>query len=320
MNRRAALIVMASIGLSGCASMRQRTGWLRPRRQVLKPDATLADVVSELNRNVLGDGVRPGLSSWRSDHVRVSFGPMASLAGTLAVEYPRNFRMQVSMPIGGQVADFGSNGDEYWWWTRDQQALAVGRHDQTSDPRAPFPIPFEPEWLLDVLGVAPVSDQNVSLVRLAPKTDAVELVTEATSSDGKPITRVRRVRLSTGEVISHEIRSQTGVTIAQAHVVQHARDPETGALLPQKVCVNWPSFGVDFTLHMSGHELNPTNMTASTFARPIRKDWPVVSVTRPRVHHASERTILEPAVAEPVAKPSSIRQVAHEAPATIDAF
>ena len=147
MNRReflAASVIAA--GASGCAMFGNRPRWLRTRRRVLKPDATLAEVVSEVNRNVLGDGIRPGLAAWRSDHVRVSFGPMAMLAGTIAVEHPRNFRMQVALPVGGNVADFGSNGEEYWWWTKEQKALAVGKHDEIVDRRCSVPIPFEPEW------------------------------------------------------------------------------------------------------------------------------------------------------------------------------
>lgn len=314
MNRRdflTALLGATAVGatVSGCASFRSRMAWIGPRRRVLKPDASLTEVVDELNRNILGDGVRPGLAGWRSDHVRVSFGPMAMLSGTLAVQNPRNFRMQVALPVGGNVADFGSNGHEYWWWTKEQEVLAVGHHDEPIDSRCPVPVPFEPEWLLDVLGVAPVSDQNVSIVRLGPKTDAVELVREAIGSGGKPVTRVRRVRLSTGEVIGHEIRSQTGVTIARAEVVQHVRDRETGVLLPQKVHVSWPGFGVNFTLHVSGHEINPANMTASTFDRPTHGQMPVVYVTRPG-----------DAVVPVGGDSSHIKRVVHDPQAAIDAF
>lgn len=282
------LFIAIIVAACGCTTFRSGLTRFRPRRAVLKPDATLVEVVDELNRNVLGDGVRPGLAGWRSDHVRVSLGPIAMLSGTLAVENPRNFRLQVALPVGGNVADFGSNGDEFWWWTKEQQAIAIGRHDEITDSRSPVPVPFEPEWLLDVLGVAPVSDQNMSLVRLGPKTDAVELVQEAVGGDGKPVTRVRRVRLSTGEVIAHEIRSHSGVTIARAEVIQHVVDRETGILLPQKVHVDWPSFGVSFTLHIQGHEVNPTTTYASTFERPLRADWPVVSVTCPKAIRASD--------------------------------
>lgn len=282
MNRRDFFATASACVLSvGCGQFGKGRQWFRPRRQVLKPDATLAEVVNEVNRNVLGDGTKPGLASWRSDHVRVSFGPMAMLSGTLAVEHPRNFRMQVALPVGGNVADFGSNGTEYWWWTKEQQALALGRHDEVMDSGSPVPIPFEPEWLLDVLGVVPVDDHGVTLVRLGPKTDAVELVKEVIGSDGRPVTRVRRVRLSTGEVIGHEIRSHSGVAIARAEVTEHAIDPNTGVMLPQKVHVDWPSFGVNFTLHIGRHQVNPRTLTASTFERPTRSDWPVVSVTRP---------------------------------------
>ena len=300
MNVRNVLLLLAVVGLSGCNGLR---GMLarKPTRRVLPPDATAEQIVTELNRNVLGDGVRPGLASWRSDHVRVSMTHVpGSVSANLAVAAPRSFRLQVAAPFGGQMADLGSNGDEYWMWSKeaDPEAVLVGHHDCPVDPRLGVQMPFEPEWLLEVLGVVPMASDGV---HVTGDGDVAELSSTVRLSTGKSVRKIKKVSLITGEILRHEVRGLSGATIAVAEVKQSYKCPRTGLLLPQDVRIRWPDFGQGMTIKIAGHQPNPQHLTASTFQRPRNPTWRVVAMTQepPGVAPVSHRTAAEPAEPNP---------------------
>ena len=217
-----------------------------------------------------------------------------SVSANLAVAAPRSFRLQVSAPFGGQLCDIGSNADEFWMWSKeaDPDAVLVGQHGCPLNPQLQAQMPFEPEWLLDVLGVVPMSPDGVDMV-----TDGktAELATNVTLSTGKRVKKIKQVSLVTGEVLRHEVRGMTGATIAVAEVKQSYRDPTTGLLLPQEVRIRWPDFGQGMTIKIGQHQPNPTLLTDSTFERPQNPSWQVVAmtgqptaVTRPASYSTSE--------------------------------
>ena len=53
------------------------------------------------------------------------FDPFGA-SGKLAVERPRNFKLVLSVgPMGSEVADIGSNDQEFWFWTKNSPEKAV---------------------------------------------------------------------------------------------------------------------------------------------------------------------------------------------------
>ena len=292
------LLLAATVATSGCASLRGRST-ARTTRRVLPATATCEQVVAEVNRNVLGDGSRPGLASWRSDHARVSItGLPVSLQTSIAVEAPRSLRIRVAGPMGGNAMDLGSNGDEFWLWSKeaDPTSLLVGRHGEAMDPRLAEVMPFEPEWLLDVMGVTPMSPTDV---RMTGGGDTVQLVTDHTTPSGLRVEKVKRVSLVTGEILGHELREPDGRTIAKAEVRRQYRCPQTGLLLPEEVRVIWPDYAREMKIRIGRHDINPVQMTAATFKKPLRPNWQVVEMTRPStgtIHQTAD--VSAPAVAD----------------------
>ena len=290
MNRRLNLPMTGLlICAAGCGTLGRRMA-RAPVSRVLPPDATCQQVVAEVNRNVLGDGVRPGLASWRSDHARVSVtGLPVSLQSSIAVEAPRSLRIRVAGPVGGNAMDLGSNGNEYWIWSKemDPNCVLVGQHGCEVEPRLAEVMPFEPEWLLDVLGVTPISPADV---RMTGGGDTVELISDHRTPAGQRVEKVKRVSLVTGEILGHEVREPSGRTIAKADVRRQVRCPQTGLLLPAEVRVVWPDFAREMKIRIGQHCVNPRQMTASTFEKPMRPSWQVVALTRPAAAATIHRT------------------------------
>ena len=275
--------VVTFVALSGCSLMSRRSRVQQSVQRCLPPTATVDDIVCEVNRNILGDGSVPGLASWRSDNVRVSRSGMpGSLSASLAVEAPRGLRVQVAAPFGGSMMDLGSNGEEYWLWSKDADpnALMVGQHGCAMHPHLAEVMPFEPDWLLDVLGVVPMSPEGV---RMTSSGDTAELITRHHLANGNDVEKVKKVSLVTGEILQHELRDIGGRTIAQAEVVRSFRDPASRLLLPGEVRVRWPDYGQGMTLKISDHVVNPPSIRRATFQKPMRPHYRTVALTRPAV-------------------------------------
>ena len=118
-------------------------------RCTLPAGMTGPQLISHLNANVRQ------LTAWRATGAEVSSrGPNAlpmSLKAMISVEAPRNFRLVVSGPVGGSEFDLGSNVEECWVWMKRQprKQVLTCRLDSLDQARRRFPIPFEPDWLME---------------------------------------------------------------------------------------------------------------------------------------------------------------------------
>ena len=126
----------------------------------LPPNATAEDVVLAVNENV------DRLEGWRAGKVKIRANHMPlSLEADLAVEKGRHLRLVVRHPLGGgDELDLGCNDEIFWLWQRRQkpQAVMYASHDQLELVRENLQIPFEPDWLMEALGVAPISAEGLA--------------------------------------------------------------------------------------------------------------------------------------------------------------
>ena len=131
---RLLLTVLLLLHLCGCQLSQY---WLRTERRnaepVLSPGITAGELVAWLN------GRTEGLSSWRSNDVRVQVRmpglPLPQkLTGSLACSAPRSFRL-VAQNLAG-LADFGSNDDFCWAYARRHGGKYILRVEDTDLERS----------------------------------------------------------------------------------------------------------------------------------------------------------------------------------------
>lgn len=82
----------------------------------------------------------------------------ANLDGSLAATQPRNFRMISSGRVAAAKVDMGSNDKEFWVYVSapgDAPVYVFASHDDFDTGKAKMPggIPFEPEWVMQALGM-----------------------------------------------------------------------------------------------------------------------------------------------------------------------
>ena len=257
--------VAAAAAATGCVAPQTVDPW---GGRTLAADLTKDELVAHLNAQATA------LSGWRCRDLTVKVPGMPAAGGSLAVTYPRNLRLQIrAMHV--QVADIGSNADRLWFWVKDP---AVGRKSETltcrhasfEAVRAKAGVPFDPDWLMEVLGVAPIDPRCVSLQKAPDGGPLWHLVSHRTNPDGRRVTRVIHVDALHGQVLAHELRdAATGCLIGRATLQDHRRCAKTGMVLPHRIELDWPAGGTGpMTLALGEIEVNPARFHAAQWTLP----------------------------------------------------
>jgi len=263
--------------LAGCVAGRQWNPFGPPPAAVLSADATCDQVIAHLNSNV------ERCTGWRSTDVKVSSNDIVlSATASMAVESPNRFRMLVSM-MGADLADLGSNHERMWIWMRppkdEPSYVLTCAHKDLAIAQQRMPIPFRPDWLMEVLGVIPFDPATFELESTSGDAGEFLLVSNQTASDGTPVTRRISVDARRGVITGHALWATSadgGVSrmVAEARLSDHRRDERTGVMLPHKIELSYPDAQAEMTLAIKDIEVNPTGVAPSTWQPTIAASYP----------------------------------------------
>src|SRR5436190_22772369 len=105
------------------------------------------------------------------------------LRGWLVCQKPRDFRMGGKV-LGKDAVDMGSNNQEFWYWISRAEPpyLFHCSYTDLNQGRARMPFPFQPEWIMEGLGMAEYGPADRFKVNVGPQT--VELIEETRSPQG----------------------------------------------------------------------------------------------------------------------------------------
>jgi hypothetical protein len=281
-NRLIALAIAASIALSGCAWTGNR--WsprnifsARPKC-VLPDDPTAAEVVSHLNAKT------ENLYAWRAHSATIKTRGrdflLPSIDASVAVEAPRNFRLIAGTP-GSQEVDIGSNADEFWFWAKrnnDQKVVLAARHEEIDRAQRRLPFPFEPDWVMEVLGVVPLDAADLSVEPGPPRSHRVRLISDRTTPRGQRLRKISVVDTCSGHIVEHALYDPAGRLIARATPSGYVTDRTTGITLPARFDFDWPQAGSGFTLTLRDWELNPKRLPDGLWALPNMPGYDVIDL------------------------------------------
>jgi hypothetical protein len=203
------------------------------------------------------------------------------LDAKIAVQSPRNFRLVVSPPVGPPEADLGSNDEHFWFWNRRNQEKCVfqASHDEPAKLKR-FPIPFQPDWIIEALGVKDIEPDEVTMLPGPPGSKTVYLIDYRTSPQGTKIQKVTVVDTCRGVITQHLLRDLNGQTIARAILSGYARDERSQADLPRKIDLDWPQAQLAMTMTLSDVEVNPVRFPPALWSIPHITGYSVYDLTQ----------------------------------------
>lgn len=269
--------------LSGCTLR----NWMFPPQPfsdrapcAISPSITKEQLVAHLNKNIQGSATTSGIASWRSTSAKITatgMPPGISVPATIAVEAPRNFRLRVSEPLTRvEALDMGSNREEFWFWAKDAQPPQVVTISHADLPAAQreLRVPFDPDWLMEVLGVIPIDPAKVTLTRGRADAPTLELTSQAPTLDGTPVKKVIRVDACHGIIREHALYDSRGVLIARAALANHRIDQATGLIVPHVISFDWPAMQQTMKIVLGNVDLNPPQTPAAVWQVPQKPGAP----------------------------------------------
>lgn len=289
------LICVSLTGSTGCMRMRlwpSKEPALTRVDPPLGPDATAEEILARVNQNAYSEYSPNGLRAYRSDSVTVRMsGVPAAMRASLVVEAPRNLRLRVAHPVtGGEAVDLGSNDEKFWVWIKEspQQNVITCSHDHVAAASkvCPLPLPFRPDWLMEVLGVTPISGSGYEVRRTNAKSPIVELVSVQRTPDQQPIRRIVKVDTVHGVVLEHRVESLEGAKIAKAVLFRHFRDPATQLILPRQINIDWPIDGqpLALSLEFNAIDFNTQPESVAMWTPPQMADYPELDLGLMAIH------------------------------------
>ena len=172
-------------------------------------------------------------------------GLTAGVDGRMALERPRNFKLEMFSPAHATVADIGSNDDEFWFWARgDKRDNAVYVCNYEDLGKTPISAAFQPDWVVEAMGLKSISREEASKItsKDGDATGTIELISNRRSPSGEVLTKTTIIDHS-GRVREHRL-SQGNKTLAHASVSDYAtfndpNKPGEPVYLPSKFRLEW---------------------------------------------------------------------------------
>jgi hypothetical protein len=244
--RRFWLVIALALGPMGCRAASTGSLSLHPRPALQQGSLDVDAFIAEHNRNaemIQSLEAKPAIT--------VTAGKRFGVEGRMALERPRNFRLELSS-FGTAKADIGSNDDEYWFWVsnREDPSIYWCKHDDLES--SPLAVTYQPDWIIEAMGLKSISAEEAELIQVqrGPEPGTTALVFPATRNRTENYTRVLIVSNRERRIRQLRIHAATEAKtlIAQAEPSQYKQYPakpeEPGSAkdtcyLPEKLVLDW---------------------------------------------------------------------------------
>jgi hypothetical protein len=301
-------VILASIALivcqSGCRWIHGGAGsfsLFRPEAEpIFEHNASKVEIIDRLNANT------SRIRSWRSEDLVIKVKSPASpipisLGASIAVEAPRNFRLRAHSTLAN--ADMGSNNQRLWFWVQPGPIdnVVTARHEDVPMIQRFEQLPFDPEWLMEVLGVVPLERSQVQLHSPAdPRSHFSSLVFDRSAPDGRRYRRIVTIDNRSGTIVEHRLvdLSNPSAILALATLKDHR--VIDGTILPHRVVLEWPMTKTRFEMVLKDVQVNVA-IDENQWKVPQMDKFPTIDLgERIAAHHGLDR---RPIVEQPEPPP-----------------
>jgi hypothetical protein len=265
------LVLGSLLFLTGCPAFQKKSN-PEVRAQVTSATPTSGELVASLNASaskVQSVGVR------YLDIDCAQGSQSVGLRGWMYCQKPKSFRMTAEL-AGNTEVDMGSNDQEFWYWIRRNEPpyLFHCSHEEFAKGQVRLQVPFQPEWIMEALGMAEYDPAKP--YQVVANKNTVELIEPAVLPQGQHVNKVTVfTRNQNGlQVTGHVLRDSQNKEICTATVLRSQQDAATGVTLPKVVELKWEAEHLKMQLHMQNASVNAMEgqRNPDIYARPNMKD------------------------------------------------
>ena len=137
-----------------------------------------------------------------------------------------------------------------------------------------LPFPFQPEWIMEALGMAEYGPGDK--YRVNTTATSYELIEDTRSAQGAPVQKVTVFQRAPAQppypqIIAHILRDGNGKEICGAYITEIQTDRGSGAVIPKRVRLVWPSEKMELKMKLDDVLVNDRSVdtrAARLFTRP----------------------------------------------------
>jgi hypothetical protein len=282
--------------LAGCMGLSTSRNATQPKAGPLIAETPTAnDLVVYLNRRAAAVN---SLETTEVDLDIKADGQSIGVRGTLFCQKPRNFRLRAKL-MGKDVADFGSNDREFWYWISEDKPpdLYHCSYADLAQGNVRLPFPLHPDWVLEALGLgAPAPIGNPEEEQARGRTFAVDkskdqkflyLYEHTRSVQGQPVTKVTALNNftatgTTPQVVAYFLKDARDQLVCRASVTKVQFDASSGAYVPKTVELAWPAMKLSMVMTLDKVAVNRLDLAGKPqlFVRPRMRDIREVDLAR----------------------------------------
>ena len=291
--RQVCLALCALLAVSGCrtAGVGNLT---RSEPAATRTTWNAGELIAEHNRNaqaIRSIEAAPAITVSVPGATRVG-RQSGAVDGRLAMERPRNFKLEMTSVKGTTVADLGSNDQEFWFWASnakgEDKALYYCNIDESQE--GAIAAPFQPDWIIEALGLRIIPDgevdsTEVKRIRVGTMGSLYRIQLTRRSpvpgSSGEFYTRITELEEASHRIVRHRIY-QGKTLVAEAMIASYqtvAVDaPSSGSpsvFLPERFRLTWAEEDMKLDVVLKDVKINtefPDARRAALFVEPALRE------------------------------------------------
>lgn len=237
------------------------------------------------------------------------------VSGRLAMERPRNFKLDLSTNFG-QVADIGSNQEMIWFWVKDAtEGVYVARYTDEGNPSARLNI--DPQWVLEAMGLAELSPEQIARldIRREPTTRHLIFTERRNGPSGEHWIKETEMDAA-GDIVAHRLlednTQRTLIASAEIEGWQTIELPKSNdgnkppdfnskpsdlvaseqVILPEKVKLFWAMDQLAIEVRLHNPQINQSfndDFRVAQFKPPEKKGQGLIDISDPTILASGRR-------------------------------
>ncbi len=281
---RTVLVALFTLAMSTGCRTAGVGNFTRPEPLVTGATPAATELVAELNRNA------ERLQTFEASPTIYVTSPNLNggVNGHLAMARPRDFKLELATHVY-DVADIGSNQDEFWFWamTRGrnaEKAIYYCKYDDMGN--SPLAATLQPDWIVEALGFRTIPEDEAAAITVRPSKDGKTLVLTHPpgkgNSPGRAFRRETVLDAATHRIVQHVVYSPKNEVLAQANIGEYWPDIPAGSdgqgekvQVPKKLTLEWTQEGMKLDVTLSSPRVNAEispKRRALLFVEPTKKD------------------------------------------------
>lgn len=234
-----------------------------PLPEVIKSDPTLEEIVDAINRN--SDKIESLVSE--DGTLGVSSTPWTAKC-RLAYKRESKIRLVGSLNMVGPVVDFGSDGNLFWFWFKNQEPNQISfcKLSEYAESSMRDQIPVDPIWFPEALGVMRIDLSEVVEGPTVDRDNTIKLVLKKTRPEGDYY-KYLYLEAKTAALQRQDIKNPVTNEILTVSCDEFQYDKEHEVVLPKKIAISRSMAKERFYIDLGTLQVNPADVTL-TFSPP----------------------------------------------------